>query len=550
VGGQPAGSRALIDLSRGRWQPFAHQIIGAEMMIERPFLLLADEPGACKTKQVIDAVHVLFEQDRLDVALVLSNNAGRLVWAGQEFGQLREHCWESVGSRIIEYHGKTRTWDHGPEGGRRILWVVTNYEFLRSPGRAEYLMKHAGRRSFLILDESSALSSHRSQTSAVVMQLRRLCGKTVLMNGTPISESPLDMFAQGAIMDPTGGRGFGGCGFLDVGSFFQYRARYAVMGEGPGWQSKVIKGFKNLDDLEQRFKPHSLRRLKKDCLDLPEKLQPVTFEIQLTPKTWQAYKTMRDQFVAWAASGEMSTATHGAIKSMRLAQICAGFVGGFTEAMECPSAGDDGCVKDCPRCFGLGYLNLAMPVERIGTEKAEFAIDFVKQRVAERRNFKGVIWCAFREEARLLHRDISHLGIPVGGLWGEQDTADRERTLRNLYPGTCSNEEPFIAVGTPGAGSMSVDLTAADTMLYLSNGWSMKNRVQSEDRIYRQGQTRACWYGDCVAVGPAGQRTIDHLIIDALRAKRATADGITGGWVSKPDRLPRTAEILKALEGI
>ena len=32
----------------------------------------------------------------------------------------------------------------------------------------------------------------------------------------------------------------------------------------------------NLEDLQNRLKAHTLRRLKKDCLDLPAKLDPVT----------------------------------------------------------------------------------------------------------------------------------------------------------------------------------------------------------------------------------------------------------------------------------
>ena len=72
-------------------------------------------------------------------------------------------------------------------------------------------------------------------------------------------------------------------------NLLQFRSRYCDMG---GFQGKQVIRFRNLEDLQARLKPHTLRRLKKDCLDLPPKLAPVPLTVTLTPATWKLYKTM------------------------------------------------------------------------------------------------------------------------------------------------------------------------------------------------------------------------------------------------------------------
>src|SRR5690606_13571541 len=118
--------------------------------------------------------------------------------------------------------------------------------------------------TMLVLDESSAVKSHRAQQTKACLQLRRRCGRVLLLNGTPIANSPGDMFSQGEMMSKN---------VLSCASWIHYRARYAVMKKVMirGALQDVIGGWQNLEDLQQRFAPYVIRRLKKDCLDLPEK---------------------------------------------------------------------------------------------------------------------------------------------------------------------------------------------------------------------------------------------------------------------------------------
>ena len=43
-------------------------------------------------------------------------------------------------------------------------------------------------------------------------------------------------------------------------------------------------------------------------------------------------------------------------------------------------------------------------------------------------------------------------------------------------------------VGTPSTGGYGITLTAANTVIYYSNGYDLEKRLQSEDRAHRIGQ--------------------------------------------------------------
>mgnify|MGYP003144188393 FL=1 len=71
-------------------------------------------------------------------------------------------------------------------------------------------------------------------------------------------------------------------------------------------------------------------------------------------------------------------------------------------------------------------------------------------------------------------------------------------------------------------------------MVYLNNAYSLNIRLQSEDRIHRPGQTGAAVnYFEIAAEGPKGQRTIDHIVLKALRHKRELAEWTASAWLDE-----------------
>ena len=78
-------------------------------------------------------------------------------------------------------------------------------------------------------------------------------------------------------------------------------------------------------------------------------------------------------------------------------------------------------------------------------------------------------------------------------------------------------------VGTPQTGGYGLTLTAANTVVYYSNGYDLEKRLQSEDRAHRIGQKKSVTYIDIIA-----EDTIDKKIQDSLRKKINIASEVLG----------------------
>ena len=78
-------------------------------------------------------------------------------------------------------------------------------------------------------------------------------------------------------------------------------------------------------------------------------------------------------------------------------------------------------------------------------------------------------------------------------------------------------------VGTPATGGYGLTLTAANTVVYYSNGYDLEKRLQSEDRAHRIGQKKSVTYVDINA-----QDTVDEKIVKALRDKINIASQVLG----------------------
>jgi SNF2 family DNA or RNA helicase len=506
-------------LERARTQPRRHQLIGAEKLITEPVVALFDEMGAGKTKQIIDAACVLHERDEIDTVIVICPAAVRSVWFDQELGELAKHLWNTNCSHITEYHSRLREWHHGPKGCKKPLqWVITNYDFVRNPARFEMFKALAGPKTWLVLDESSAVKNIQAKQTKACLALRKHCGRVTILNGTPVSQNPGDMYAQGRILDEK---------ILECKNWYHFRARYAVLG---GFRGKQIMGWRDVEDIQRRFKPYVLRRLKKDCLDLPPKLDPVVQTVTLSDESWKLYKELREEMLVWLDDNTQATAAQAGVRAMRLAQITSGYLGGLIASRPCPCNGAVGCTT----CYGLGIIEAPIPPRAVGSEKVDHVLDWIETRLSEDPKIKVLIWCRFRAEVERLERELlgqtRFLAIRVGKIYGGQTRDERGEALRFLDPRT-TPDAPVVVIGTPASGSMGLNLTAAHEVIYVSNDYSLKTRLQSEDRVHRTGQTHAVSYLDLEAVGPKGQKTVDHLVLKSLRMKQDMASFTAGAWV-------------------
>jgi len=591
-----------LDFSRCRLQPFQHQREDVAWLIERPFAFIASEMRTGKSKIVIDAAQFLYEARVIDCVIVVAPAPVRDVWYDPTLGEVAKHAWEDMPNKVVEYHARLRTWSNiacpsnSAPSKERLTWYVTNYEFLRSKARLTQLFAVAGPKTLLVLDESSFVKNHAAQQTKACLQLRRACGRVVLLNGTPIFHSPMDLFSQGNILHPS---------ILDCKFVTLYRARYAVqkpvLGHGgkplanPRGGGPILQtvGWTNLDDLQRRFAPYTVRRLQAECLDLPPKLDPVTLTATLTPETWRAYRDMRDELVVWLNQSSVATSATAAVKALRLSQITGGFIGGvedaniepvdvgLLESIDLPGSFLDGLklqpegaaalrgqtrhfnggidervrddaegVSAVRQTVGTDQRNAEGDLEKagghrrpdpagpqelittVGHEKLDVLLWFIGQRLEEDPCLHLVAWCRFRAEL-LRMVNVVHSQFPqfeCGVIMGGQAKKGRLAALALLKPET-SPVGPVFVGGIEGTGSFGLDMCAAHTCVTMSSGYSPGRSAQTLDRLYGPGQKFPIAYYDVIAVGPKNQRTIDHDILVARRSGEDVATRTSAAWV-------------------
>lgn len=488
--------------------PRAHQLVGVRALLANDRFALFDEMGAGKSKQVVDAACCLFAGGVVDRVVVVCPAAVRDVWADPEMGEIEKHGWGVFGFNVQKftkpgYERPKGTWNHG------LKWLVVSYDHLRqgypdcalnlesitnwcSPGRA-----------MLVVDESSCVASPRALQTQAVYKLRQACARVVLLNGTPQNQNELDLYCQMAML---------GKDVLGFKSFWQFRARHARMG---GFKMKKVVEIVNREEIAAKIKPWCLRRLKKDCLDIPDKVRMAPLAVPLSPKSWSLYVEMREEMVAWL-DGQPSAALHGGVRMVRLQQVCCGHLGGVQ-----PVDAAEGLVQE----FETGRAG----THDTGDEKVRALVARLVQRREEGAG-PVLVWCRFVRDLDRLAEALSARRFEVHVVRGGQGKLERQEVLRrfDVSGRSCPDD---VLLGQVQAGGVGLNLAGmSGEVYYFSQTFSLRDRLQSEDRVHRPGQRNVCTYTDVVATGPKGERTVEHSLAKALAAKEDAARWTCARW--------------------
>jgi non-specific serine/threonine protein kinase len=489
--------------------PFKHQTTGTAALVEHPRFLLADVMRLGKTRTAIDAAQELWRRGEIDRAVVVApGEIARSVWASVDTGQIAEYA--AVPSRLTLIRADRETsWENAPGTDRYLDWVVTNYELARRPERLARLRGLVTPRTYLILDEGSAVKNPASKQTKAMRVLARIARRCVILNGTPHGDNPGDLFAPFDILDPD---------IIGCDSWYQFRAKYAIMGgfrrlqrvkvAGVWKKQRVpvqIVGWTNLADLYDRTRPFILRRTLDEVFDLPPALDPVSIEVPLDPETWSLYRQMKRDALVELKSGERVTAAQAGVVSLRLSQITAGFIGGA------PGHPDP-------------------ETREVGREKLDAVLAWHAERLAEDPRFRVIFWTRFRREAERLAEALAPRG-ETALLYGGQDEDERAAAIALLAPG--SPDRAANLVGIERTGGMGLDLSGASTTVHVSSDYSLMSREQADARPLGPNQKRPCAYFDFVATGPKGEKTVDHVVAKALRNKEDLAAWGGARWAAE-----------------
>lgn len=448
-----------------------------EFCLQRPAAMLDMGMGCGKTRVAIEAIS---RREDVRRVLVVCPKAVVPVW-GRE-------CAKYLGPGTYQVHERSAsaTVAKTAEAARAVLdrdpgdvleLLVVNYDSVwrRPLGDVLYEAAKSGRIHTVVLDESHRAKAAGSKVSKYLAMLGRRVPYRLCLSGTPMANSPLDVYGQYRFLDRS----------IFGTNHERFLQAYAVMG-GP--DRNFIVGYKNQQDLMARFRSIAYTCSLEDVADrakLPDALPDQVLPVGLPSRDMRALRDLQRDFVAECGGG-FATASNVLVRLLRMQQITSG----FCEVQ--PGPGEAGELRE------------------LNTAKYDAALDWARDLPPGERL---VVFCTFTHDLDMSRRLSEALGRPFFELSGREHRADEWR----------ASEGGLLAVQIQ-AGAEGVDLTASSRALYWSLPHSLALYEQSRARIRRPGQSRPAQFVHLVATG-----TVDEGVYASLRAKRDVIDAVRDG---------------------
>lgn len=373
---------------------------------------------------------------------------------------------------------ETRLWSHTKELQYDVLhgagWEskltgdapvhVINYEglkkLLRSPNRPFYDM--------VVLDECHWTKDFKTARFRLLRTFLEHVPRIVLMSGTPIGNSLMDLWAQYFLLDR---------GKRLLRTFQHFRGMY----------------FYQDDYLGYKFEPHDWAEVA-----IINKVQDITFQVhaddvKLTKLTEQhLYCTLSDQVMEQYREFERNyflqineaeiEAFNAVTLSSKLRQLANGFL-----------------------YWGDTNVHRRQCV-RVHDDKFKTLQEFVRH---ARQNIMVV--CTFLEDFEELERTFPN----TPSVYSRTTVANR----RKMFKAWNDNKIPLMAIHPRSVGTGLNLQHGGSLQVWLSPDWSYLSKNQTVGRIHRTGQTEDVDIKIIVA-----KNTIDEMIIDSLADKTRTTE--------------------------
>jgi len=462
-------------------KPYAHQMTALEKSWNKETYAYFMEMGTGKTKVLIDNAAMLYDKGKIDGLLIVAPKGVIGTWYNQE---IPTHLPNHIENMTILWQanitkGQQEKLDMLFEPEERFHIFIMNVEALSTTKGRDFASKFINsHNTLMVIDESTTIKNPSAKRTKNILNLSTQTKYRRIMTGSPVTKNPLDLYSQCEFLSPW---------LLDFTSFYAFRNRYAEMKtlHIHGRSIQVVDKFKNLHELSEQLKGFSYRVLKEDCLDLPEK-NWTKRQITLTPDQRKIYIQMKETALA-TLNGKQATTMTVLTQLMRLHQITCGH---FTA--------DDGTIQ------------------RIDNNRVNELMDILSEMEG-----KAIIWAHYQYDITSIIKEIVKVYGPesVVDYFGLTPQDERDSNRKKFQ----SDPKCRFLVGTPATGGYGLTLTAANTVIYYSNGYDLEKRLQSEDRAHRIGQKKNVTYVDIIA-----EDTVDEKIVKALRKKINIASEVLG----------------------
>jgi len=462
-------------------KPYKHQLTALEKSWNRETYAYFMEMGTGKTKVLIDNVAMLYDKGKVDGALIIAPKGVVKTWYEQE---LPTHLPDHIENVTVLWQSNiTKKQQEKLESlfeiDTALHILVMNVEAFSTEKGVKFANKFLNSHKVLMaIDESTTIKTPTAKRTKNIISLGKHAKYKRIMTGSPVTKNPLDLYTQCLFLDPY---------LLDFQSYYAFRNRYAVMKSMHvrGKTIQVVHAFQNLAELSESLQNFSYRVLKEDCLDLPPK-NWIKRHITLSKEQQKVYDQMKKTALA-TLNGKVTSTMTVITQLMRLQQItCGHFVA------------DDGTTQE------------------IKSNRITELID-----VLDETEGKAIIWGHWQKDIKNIVNEIEKIYGPgsVVSYYGLTPQDERQDNIRQFQ----DDPKCRFMVGTPSTGGYGITLTAANTVIYYSNGYDLEKRLQSEDRAHRIGQKKNVTYIDIIA-----EDTVDEKIQESLRKKINIASEVLG----------------------
>lgn len=384
---------------------------------------------------------------------------------------------------------------------------------------------------FVVFDESSKLKNWSSQRTQAAFYLSEEMRKAygldcyiVLMSGSPAPKSPEDWWAQCEIARP---------GYIREGDIYKFRDRYAVvveMKDGVGSSYKKIQcwkdgnpeickcGFKKaahvvgemdhmiadlpdeIGSLHKRLSGLVMVKMKKDCLDLPQK---IFRRIRIKP----SMDMLRAAKIILASS---KSTIEGLIK---LRELSDGFqYREIKKKIPCRSC-YPATQGECDICAKTGFENqFVTEITEVDSPKLKVVTDILDEVEDVGRI---VIGAGFTASIDRLCKHVKEQGwefIRLDGRGWNSSLGDYSPDQLYKIFQEDYGEKKIAMICHPGSGGMGLTFTRSPIILCVSNDYNGESRIQFIDRGHRPGMDveRGCTIIDLCLL-PSDTKILDNL---------------------------------------
>ena len=453
----------VVDYEKYSKRPLlSHQKEAIQKLLENKKFILADDMGLGKTTSSIVAA---LESGAKKI-LIICPATLKINWKREI---------ENYSDRsIFIAEGKQFSTEHD--------FVIINYDIIKNFHDAKKKDESqilGANFDLVIIDEAHYIKNAQAQRTKLINDFVKKVDRLWLLTGTPMTSRPIDYYNLLSLIDSPVAK-----------NWMAYVIRYCQ-----GYQFKVgsrkvwnVMGASNLEELRDRTSGLTLRRLKEDVLDLPDKIiTPVYLRLKS-----KEYEEVMGEYYNWYEKNpeESKSLTVQFTKLTKVRQIIAN--------------------------------------EKI-TQTIEIAENILEQ------DKKVIIFCNFTES---LNKIIEHFGKSAVKVDGSMSKVERQHSVDEFQ----DNPKVKVFVGNIKAAGTGITLTSGDAVIFNDLSFLPSDMAQAEDRAYRYGQKN-----NVLVYYPIYQNTIENIIYDIVNNKKQVIATVMGDNTNKADA---AEEILKRINDL